>query len=252
MRLCTLASGSSGNSLFIESNGSKILVDAGISMRQIKLRLELLEVDISDIDAVIITHEHSDHTHAINRLNIPTYVTSSIVDLWKDKVKILKEFASDCSFDIKDFLITPFSVPHDAVDPVGFTIETADSNKVGIVTDIGCATSLVKQRLRGCNALLLEYNHDSEILNYSHYPWDLKQRIKGRLGHLSNGQASELLQELMHDGLRHVILGHLSQVNNKPEVAYRAAQKVVKKNGAESGVGISVAPRKTIGEVVEL
>ncbi|NIU87214.1 MAG: MBL fold metallo-hydrolase, partial [Nitrosopumilaceae archaeon] len=148
--------------------------------------------------------------------------------------------------------ITPFSIPHDAIDPVGFTIECESGNKLGVVTDIGSVTSLVKERLKGSNILLLEYNHDEEILQYSHYPWDLKQRIKGRLGHLSNTQGSELLDELCHGGLKHVILGHLSQVNNKPEVAFQSASKVLKRNGAQSEIGISVAPRKTIGEVVQI
>lgn len=252
MRVCTLASGSSGNSLYIETQDTKLLVDAGISMKQIKLRLESIGVELSEIDAVITTHEHSDHTHAIKRLNIPTYVASATTHLWKDTVKQLKEFESDTAFSIKDVLVTPFSVPHDALDPVGFTIEGECGYKLGVVTDIGSVTSLVKERLRGSNILLIEYNHDSDILLYSHYPWDLKQRIKGRLGHLSNTQASELLHELCHGGLSHVILGHLSQVNNKPEVALESASQVLKRNGAESDVSITVAPRKTVGEVLQL
>jgi len=252
MRVCTLASGSSGNSLYIETQGTKLLVDAGISMKQINLRLGSIGVNLNDIDAVITTHEHSDHTHAIKRLNIPTYVASATTHLWKDTVNHLEEFETDTAFAIKDLFITPFSVPHDALDPVGFSIECPNSIKVGVVTDIGSVTSLVKERLRGVDVLLIEYNHDSEILSYSHYPWDLKQRIKGRLGHLSNTQASELLHELCHDGLRHVILGHLSQVNNKPEVALESASGVLKRNGAESDVGISVAPRKTVGEVIQI
>ena len=252
MRVCTLASGSSGNSLYIETENTKILVDAGISMRQIKLRLELLDVELQEIDAVVITHEHSDHTHAIKRLDIPTYVASATIDLWKDKVKQLLEFETDAAFAFKDLLITPFSVSHDAIDPVGFTIESSNEDKVGVVTDIGLVTELVKQRLKNSNILLVEFNHDEEILNYSHYPWDLKQRIKGRLGHLSNNQAAELLHEIMHGDLRHVILGHLSQVNNRPEVAFKSASKVLKTNGAESDINISVAPRKTIGEVVQI
>ena len=252
MRVCTLASGSSGNSLYIETQGTKLLVDAGISMKQIMLRLGSIGVDLDDIDAVITTHEHSDHTHAIKRLNIPTFVASATTHLWKGTVNHLEEFETDTAFSINDLFVTPFSVPHDALDPVGFSIECPNGIKVGVVTDIGSVTSLVKERLIGSNVLLIEYNHDSDILLYSHYPWDLKQRIKGRLGHLSNAQASELLHELCHDGLRHVILGHLSQVNNKPEVAFESASSVLKRNGAESDVGISVAPRKTVGEVIQI
>lgn len=252
MRVCTLASGSSGNSLYIETENTKILVDAGISMRQIKLRLEQIGVELLDIDAVVITHEHSDHTQAIKRLNIPTYVASATIDLWKDKVNQLLEFETDTAFAIKDLFITPFSVSHDAIDPVGFTVQSSDDIQVGVVTDIGLVTGLVRERLKNSNILLAEFNHDEEILSYSHYPWDLKQRIKGKLGHLSNTQASELLQDLIHSGLKYVILAHLSQVNNTPDAALESARNVLIRNGAESEIGISVAPRKTIGEVVQI
>jgi phosphoribosyl 1,2-cyclic phosphodiesterase len=252
MRVCTLASGSSGNSLLIETEETKILVDAGISLRQIKLRLAQLGVEADDIDAVIVTHEHSDHTAAIPRLKTPVHVASQTSHLWKEKLHNMVEFASDCAFSVRDLLITPFSVPHDALDPVGFTIESGKGEKIGLVTDIGSVTGLVKERLKGCNILVLEFNHCSDILLYSHYPWDLKQRIKGRLGHLSNIQGSELLQSLLHGGLKHVVLAHLSQVNNKPEAALKAASEALTRFGAENDVGVSVAPRKTIGEVLAI
>ncbi len=252
MRICTLASGSSGNSLFIESYGAKILVDAGISLRQIMLRLRRLDVELTEIDAVIVTHEHSDHTAALPRIDAPVYVASATHHLWKGKVKNLREFESDTHFAINDLQITPFSVPHDALDPVGFTLESENSEKVGVVTDIGSVTQLVKERLKGSDVLVIEYNHDNDILLYSHYPWDLKQRIKGRLGHLSNIQASELLGELIHHRLKHVVLAHLSQVNNRPEVAFESAADIVKKQGAEEDVRVSVAPRKIVGEVLRI
>lgn len=227
-------------------------MDAGISLRQLMLRLRRLGVEISEIDAVIVTHEHSDHTAAIPRIDAPVFVASATIHLWKDKVSSLREFESDGPFTVKDLRITPFSVPHDALDPVGFTIESQKSEKVGVVTDIGSVTRLVKERLKGSDVLVLEYNHDNDILLYSHYPWDLKQRIKGRLGHLSNIQASELLGELIHRRLRHVVLAHLSQVNNRPEVAFECASEVVKKRGAEADIHVSVAPRKIVGEVVTI
>lgn len=250
MRICSLASGSSGNSLYIESRDTRVLVDAGISVRQIGIRLKKIGVELSELDAVIVTHEHSDHTAAIPRIDVPVHVASATVHLWQDKVSRLREFESDTAFTIKDLLITPFSVPHDALDPVGFTVESQKGEKVGIVTDIGSVTQLVKERLRGSDVLVMEFNHDNDILLYSHYPWDLKQRIKGRLGHLSNLQASELLGDLVDCKLRHVLLAHLSQVNNRPEVAYNSASNVVKRKGAETEVRVSVAPRKTIGEVL--
>jgi phosphoribosyl 1,2-cyclic phosphodiesterase len=250
MRICTLASGSSGNSLFIESERTRILVDAGISLRQIGLRLRRLDVDVSDIDAVIVTHEHSDHTAAIPNIGVPVHVARATSHLWHNKVGLLKEFDTDAPFTIKDLSITPFSVPHDALDPVGFSIKSGGGEKIGVVTDIGSVTALVRERLKGANALVLEFNHDNDILLYSHYPWDLKQRIKGRLGHLSNHQAAELLSELAHGGLKHLVLAHLSQVNNRPEVAYASASSVLRKLDEGTEVQISVAPRKTSGEVL--
>ncbi|MEW6145113.1 MAG: MBL fold metallo-hydrolase [Thermodesulfobacteriota bacterium] len=252
MRICTLASGSSGNCLYIESGETRILVDAGISLRQIVLKLRKLDVELSDIDAVIVTHEHSDHTAALQNIGVPVHVARATTHLWANKVSSLREFDTDASFMIRDMLITPFSVPHDALDPVGFSIESGQGKKIGVVTDIGSVTALVRERLRGSNALVIEFNHDNDILLYSHYPWDLKQRIRGRLGHLSNNQASELLSDLVHGGLRHVVLAHLSQVNNRPEVAFESASSALRKNGQASGVQISVAPRKTLGEVLSI
>ncbi len=250
MKVCTLASGSSGNSLFIETERTRILVDAGVSLRQLNIRLKTLDVQMSDIDAVIITHEHSDHTLALPHIDVPVYVASATVPLWTDKVKNLHEFESGSSFSIKDALISPFPVPHDALDPVGFTIQT-DHKKLGIVTDIGSVTALVRERLKGSNILVLEFNHDQQMLLYSSYPWELKQRIKSRLGHLSNEEGAGLLKNLIHGGLSHVVLAHLSEVNNKPRVALKVASTVLVKSGAEE-IGLSIAPRKTLGEFIRI
>ncbi len=250
MRVCTLASGSSGNSLYIETGNTKLLVDAGISLRQIRLRLAILGVGVEELDAVVITHEHTDHTTAIKNLRVPVYVAEATEHLWQGAVQSLRSFASDSAFSIKEALITPFSVPHDALDPVGFTVECG-GQKVGIATDIGTDTALVRERLTGVNILVLEFNHDKEIIPQSPYPWELKQRIQSRLGHLSNQQASELLGSLMHTGLRHVVLAHLSEVNNTPEAAYSAALSKVEKNGGVNTT-ITLAPRKQIGEVLEI
>src|SRR3990167_682625 len=249
MRICTLASGSSGNCLYVESRETKILVDAGISLRQIGLKLRKLDMELSDIDAVIVTHEHSDHTAALRNIGVPVHVARATGHLWASKVSTLREFDTDTSFMIKDLSITPFSVPHDALDPVGFSIESGQGKKIGVVTDIGSVTALVRERLRGSDALVIEFNHDNDILLYSHYPWDLKQRIRGRLGHLSNNQASELLSDLVHSGLRHVVLAHLRQVNNRPEVAFESASSALRKTEEGTGVQISVAPRNSRPEM---
>lgn len=249
MRVCTLASGSSGNSLFIESKYTKILVDAGISRRQITRKLQTLGVSVQDIDAVITTHEHQDHTLSIPKLDIPVYVASATVHLWKDKVSMLHEFDTGSDFKINDLVVTPFSVPHDAIDPVGFSIN-ADEKKVGVVTDIGSVTGLVVQKLRDSNVLVIESNHDSNLILYSNYPWELKQRIKSRLGHLSNDQSSSLIRDLLSEDLGYIVLAHLSEVNNRPESALKEAIKVLNNKGADH-VKLQVAPRKTVGEVIK-
>lgn len=248
MRIYTLASGSSGNSLYIESEYSKILVDAGLRPRVLKNRLISLGVDLSQIDAAIITHEHTDHTRSITKLPIPIYVSAKTVHLWKNKVEKLNQFENNGQFAIKDMKVTPFSVPHDAIDPVGFTIEF-DGTKISIVTDIGYATGLVIERLQKSNILVLESNHDMKMLLYGSYPWELKQRIKGKLGHLSNSQSASLLNAVYHDGIRHVILAHLSRVNNCPQVAHSEFTAILKNKGNDH-TNIHLAPRNSVAEVI--
>ena len=248
IKICTLASGSSGNSVFIQTERAKILVDAGISPRQINSKLKILGVQMSEIDVVLITHEHTDHIAALPFIKVPVYVASTTTFLWKDKVEDLKEFDTGSPFYINDALITPFPIPHDALDPVGFTVQT-EHKKVGVVTDIGSVTTLVRERLKGVDALVLEFNHDEEMLLYGPYPWDLKQRIKSRLGHLSNEDAAGLLGSLIHDGLRYVILAHLSESNNTPKRALEAASSALIKNRGEH-IRLLVAQRKTLGEIL--
>jgi phosphoribosyl 1,2-cyclic phosphodiesterase len=250
MKFCTLASGSSGNSLLIDTGVTKVLVDAGIGIRQLIKRLGRLGVDISEVNSVLVTHEHADHASALPYLRNPVYVSSMTTHLWAGKVSALREFDSSTPFEINDLLVTPFPVPHDAIDPVGFTLE-ADGRKIGIATDVGCTTGVVRERLRGSNALVIEFNHDEKLLSYGPYPWELKQRIKSRLGHLSNTEASELLRSLIHEGLEYVVLAHLSKVNNSENLAVEAALRVLVKEKA-SHVGISVAPKNTVGEVLEI
>jgi len=225
-------------------------VDAGISPRQISIRLKTLGSQMSEIDAVLVTHEHIDHIAALPFLNVPVYVASTTMSLWKDRVENLIEFDTGSTFCVNDALITSFPIPHDAIDPVGFTIQT-DHKKIGVVTDIGSVTALVRERLKGVDVLVLEFNHDKDMLIYGPYPWDLKQRIKSRLGHLSNGDAARLLESLVHDGLRYVVLAHLSEANNTPKKALEAASSSFIKSGADH-IKLFVAQRKILGEVITL
>lgn len=224
MRVCLLASGSKGNAIFVEAGATKILVDVGLSAREILRRLAVIGVAGTELDAILISHEHGDHIRgagALSRkLRIPLLISyptcrESLSTIGKTE---LVEFESGYPFTLKDLQIDPFPTTHDACDPVGFLLECRDG-RVGIATDLGVATGLVKDKLKGCRALVLESNHDEEMLINGPYPWHLKQRIKSRHGHLSNAESAALLNEVIHPELEGVFLAHLSEVNNDPEVA---------------------------------
>ena len=272
MKFCTLASGSSGNSLYLESKYSKILIDAGISFRRISRSLENIGVAVTDLNAVVLSHEHEDHSKAVGKMSeVPVYVSGETVGFWEGKrngyshkngagsaktggsrngaIKKLMEFDSEEPFHINDLTVTPFSVAHDAIDPVGFTV-TDGRVKIGVVTDIGKPTALVIESLKNCDALVLESNHDREMLFSGSYPPYLKQRISGGHGHLSNNQSAALLGDVLHDGLKYVLLAHLSSMNNTPEMALGCSLEVLRRNGADGRVAVDVAPRNTVGEVI--
>ncbi|HEY6838525.1 MAG TPA: MBL fold metallo-hydrolase, partial [Geobacteraceae bacterium] len=187
-------------------------------------RLQSIGVEGAELDAILISHEHTDHTRGAGtlarKLKIPlviSYPTAGACRAIFGAAEVV-EFESGHSFAFKDILIDPFPITHDACDPVGFLIES-DNGRIGIATDLGIATGLVKEKLWGCRALVLEANHDEEMLLNGPYPWHLKQRIKSRHGHLSNTQSRELLDALIHPELEGVFLAHLSEVNNDPAVA---------------------------------
>lgn len=228
MRVCLLASGSKGNAILIDSGGSKILVDAGLSATEIVNRLAMVGVDGSELNGILISHEHTDHVRGVGTLarkfKIPvlvSYPTHKQVGALLRKTEVV-EFESGYAFTFRDLLIDPFPITHDACDPVGFAIECS-WGKVGIATDLGIATRLVENKLKGCRIVVLESNHDEEMLRNGPYPWHLKQRIKSRHGHLSNDESAELLEQIIHPGLEGVFLAHLSETNNNPEVAFRVA-----------------------------
>lgn len=245
MRVCLLASGSKGNSLFVEAGETKILLDAGLSAREIVARLAAIEVAVSDINGIIISHEHNDHIRGAGTLarkfDIPVLLSypASRETAGHFRSARLIEFESGCSFEFRDLLIDPFPITHDTVDPVGIVVESRDG-RIGVATDLGLATRLVKEKLKGCRALVLESNHDEEMLANGPYPWHLKQRIKSRHGHLSNSEAAELLADVLGPGLESVFLAHLSEVNNHPEKALDASRKTL-------AVSSVCAPRVVVG-----
>ena len=237
MKVCVLGSSSSGNSTFVASGTTRILIDAGLSYRKLSQRLESIGEDITRLDAVCVTHEHTDHTCAIpvlhKRTGASLFSNSGTVDGMKgsDRHRGLpwQVFTTGQSFQVGDLLLDPFSVPHDAYDPVGFTVQCAGTT-VGIVTDMGMTTELIRQRLRACRVVVVESNHDVELLKSASRPWSLKQRISGRHGHLSNEQAAELLAEIAGGALETVFLAHLSAECNRPEVALRDVKRALEKD----------------------
>lgn len=232
VRICLLASGSRGNALYIESAQSRILIDAGLSARELIRRLDGIGVRGDDLDALLVTHEHGDHCQGIGplsrRYHLPVYLHSETRRELPSLGRIdeINEFSSGDVFNLKDLRITAFPITHDAAAPVGFTVETVEG-KIGLATDLGIATRLVQERLKDCRVLVLEANHDEELLRDGPYPWPLKQRIRSNHGHLSNSMSAELLSGLVSAKLEAVFLAHLSETNNRPELAWQAARNVL-------------------------
>ncbi len=232
MKISLLASGSKGNSIYVESGDTRLLVDAGCSGREICLRLSCIGVDPATLDAILVSHEHGDHVSGVGtlarRLKIPvliSYPTLSASRKLFSKTSLM-EFESGYSFTFRDLHIDPFPITHDASDPVGFVLESSEG-RVGVATDLGIATRLVKEKLKGCRALVIETNHDEEMLLNGPYPWHLKQRIRSRHGHLSNSESVELLGEILHEGLEGLFLAHLSEVNNDPELPFTVVSRLL-------------------------
>ena len=224
--VCILASGSKGNAVFISSGDTSLLIDAGLSGIEIERRLKSRGLDPKNLDAILVSHEHSDHIQGVGvlsrRYKLPVYINSKTRKASVSQLGNLydsKNFECGSTFTINDLSIHPFSISHDAKDPCGFTVNQ-NGTKIGIATDLGIATSMVKAHLKGCTLLILEANHDEKMLINGPYPWPVKQRVKSRIGHLSNEESKALLNELQHDGLKHVMLAHLSETNNTPQKAF--------------------------------
>lgn len=221
MRASLLASGSSGNSLFVQHGSTRLLIDVGLSCREIRRRLTCIGVEPESIDAVLVTHEHGDHVKGVGTfarsVKVPVYASHRIAPLLRESFGRfdLVEFEAGERFTLRDLSIDPFPITHDVRDPVGFIIEGM-SGRFGTVTDLGIVTRLVEAKLTGCRLLVLESNHDETMLQNGPYPWHLKQRIQSRHGHLSNGQSIGLLRSLLHQGLEGLLVAHLSETNNDP------------------------------------
>jgi phosphoribosyl 1,2-cyclic phosphodiesterase len=246
VRVCLLASGSKGNSIYVEAGASRVLIDAGLSATELLRRLAAIGVEGRELDAILISHEHTDHVRGAGilarKLKIPlllSHKTCRAGSASIGKAEII-EFESGSQFTFNDILIDPFPITHDACDPVGFMIECCEG-RFGVATDLGIATRLVKEKLKGCRMLVLESNHDEDMLVNGPYPWHLKQRIRSRHGHLSNTESADLLDEIIHPELEAVFLAHLSEVNNDPAIALDSAKRLVQSRNICS-------PRLIIGD----
>lgn len=258
MKICVLGSGSSGNCIFVASNNTKLLIDAGLSGRDTENRLKLIGESLSDISAICISHEHSDHTAGLsvlcNKYQKDVYLNRATADILSACLKINNYsswhiFERGNTFNIGELSIYPFSVSHDASDPVGFLISDGKIN-LGIATDLGCPTGLVIERLRKCNVVILEFNHDETLLKNANRPWDLKQRILGRRGHLSNTLGAELLKAIIQSNLYAVFLAHISEECNTINLALESARKALKEINTNSQIVILPTYRDRPSEVL--
>lgn len=262
LNFCSLYSGSSGNSLFVETQNTKLLIDAGVSGKKIEKALEDLEIEPSSLDGILITHEHSDHVQGLGtfskKFDLPVFVNQETLDAMpkqKDKISSnnIKTFKIADKFSIGDLDIKPFSIPHDAANPCGFNIWNK-GKKLSIATDIGHMTNDILKQLEESLFVMLEANYDPEVLRCSSYPFPLKSRIAGPIGHLSNEVAGKTISYLLKSGLKSAMLGHLSKESNFPELAYQTVVDELIGNSyfEDNSIGLSVASRDTHSELVQL
>lgn len=240
MRISVLASGSEGNACYVETAQTRVLVDAGLSCRELIKRLELVEVKPETLDALVVTHEHTDHVKGAGPLarllDIPVYMNNATL---RRSMRILGNLSCPMtihtgqSITINDLVIETFTKCHDAVDPMGLIL-SSDGARLGLITDLGRSSTVVEDRLRGCHALIMEFNHDQNMLEDGPYPWEVKKRIRGPEGHLSNHQAGELLGAVAHKDLQLVIMAHLSRVNNDELRAFKEAKNALASRGLKN------------------
>ena len=265
MRLCSIASGSSGNCIYVGSEATHLLVDVGISGKRTEVGLQELGIKASELDGILVTHEHSDHISGLGVLSrkygIPIYGTAGTLRALKKTSglgqldeDLFREVKADEKQVIKDLCINPMRISHDAAEPVAYRVSYG-SQKIGICTDLGVYNDYTVECLKGMDALLIEANHDVNMVQVGPYPYYLKQRILGDRGHLSNENSGRLLSRILHDRLKTIILGHLSKENNLPELAYEAVRMEITMGDNPynaSDFDLRVANRSELTKVIEL
>lgn len=264
MRFTTIASGSSGNCTYVGSDNTHILIDAGISKKRIEEGLKTLDLGLSDIDAIFVTHEHSDHIAALHtilkKFDIPIYATNGTIQGIRNSDKKCEmtdsrfiEVSVDKEVAVGDMILNPMKISHDALEPCGYRV-FCNGRKIGVATDLGCYTDYTVDCLKDCDALLLEANHDVRMLQTGPYPYQLKRRILGDTGHLSNDKSGELLCKLLHDNMKGIFLGHLSKENNLPELAYETVRVEIEMGDnpySASDFPLMVASRSEVSPLLE-
>ncbi len=265
MRFCSLYSGSSGNCLYVGSDTTHVLIDVGVSMKKVVASLLELDVKPEELDAIFITHEHSDHIGGLGvflrKYGIPVYGTARTLEavsqyknLGKVDMGLFHGIEAEESFGLKDIYVKPISIWHDAADPVCYTISD-NQKKISIATDLGDFNDHIISELSGADAMLIEANHDIRMLEVGPYPFHLKQRILGKRGHLSNERGGQLVRALLNEHIKGIYLGHLSKENNYPELAYEAVKAELYGNPYSNDIkdfNMMVANRDCCSKVIEV
>lgn len=265
MRLCSIASGSSGNCIYVGDDNTHLLVDTGISKKRVEEGFSKLEIKGEEIGGILVTHEHADHIQGLGvfcrRYKTPVYATRGTIDgiracssLGRIPEGILHEIEVDKDFRLGSLCIHPFSISHDANEPCGYRVENS-SRAVAVATDLGTYDQYTIENLKQLNAVVLEANHDIHMLEVGPYPYPLKRRVMGDKGHLSNELSGRLLCDILHDGLRSVVLGHLSKENNYAELAYETVKLEVDMGNTPykgEDIPIIVAKRDTVSSIIDL
>lgn len=265
MELFSIASGSSGNCVCVGSSDCHVMIDAGISGKRIEAGMNAMGLTVEDMEGVLVTHEHSDHIAGLGviarKYGCPIYATAGTIEAIRRSSavgsideELFHPICPEEAFSVGAMTVYPMGISHDAADPVAYLISEG-KKRIGVVTDLGCYNSRMLALLQGLDALLLEANHDINMLQVGSYPYPLKQRILGDKGHLSNESSGQLLGQVLHDHMKHVLLGHLSKENNYPQLAYETVRLEVTLGDNPyrgSDFPITVAPRSEVSERIEI